>query len=324
MAPVKKSDPKKKSQPELIDRKCDSSANSNTCHASLHCLSSLLLHLGPRLSAGVHKDIQQHVLSIAAQFANFAPAEQMLLPYNDRRCRGAIYRLLERLNVCSSPYWPVPLQYSMELLAGGLNDPSVEVAGVCAEVLASLEALVRPRGPALTPPESGNRSGRGAVEKTQLEHKRYAEIEQRLAGGGQIPLRMPEESPLIGSGIAAVAGVVPGSKVNVQVAPKSDPVVVRSESKVNVQVAPRTDNMVLMNAGVVAGGAIDAPVGSVAPAEAPAKDPPRRNDPAEATDSRKRRSSATEIQDSKKVLQIYYIVFSFFLFFCITIKFNAS
>ncbi|EFX80838.1 hypothetical protein DAPPUDRAFT_303887 [Daphnia pulex] len=139
---------KKMDTPGVILQKDDLKANADVCQMALQCLSTILLCCGPRIKPTIHKEVQEIVLSILVEIMNGAELNT-ILPYNDPRCRAGLYQLLEKLVLCPSPQWPAPLNYASAVLNNGLNDPNLEVSTRCIEALASIQSIVRPRGPTL-------------------------------------------------------------------------------------------------------------------------------------------------------------------------------
>lgn len=70
--------------------------------------------------------MQEIVLSILVDIMNGAELN-LLVPYNDPRCRASMYRVLEKLVLCPSPQWPAPLNYASAIFSSGMNDPNIEV-----------------------------------------------------------------------------------------------------------------------------------------------------------------------------------------------------
>nr|CAH0109261.1 unnamed protein product [Daphnia galeata] len=139
---------KKMDTPGVILQKDDLKANADVCQMALQCLSTIFLCCGPRIKPTIHKEVQEIVLSILIEIMNGAELNS-LLPYNDPRCRTGLYQVLEKLVLCPSPQWPAPLNYASAVLNSGLNDPNLEVSTRCIEVLASIQSILRPRGPTL-------------------------------------------------------------------------------------------------------------------------------------------------------------------------------
>lgn len=132
----------------VILQKDDLTANADVCQMALQCLSTILLCCGPRIKPAIHKEMQEIVLSVLVDIMNGAELN-LLVPYNDPRCRAAMYRVLEKLVLCPSPQWPAPLNYASAIFSSGMNDPNIEVSSVCIEALASIQSILRPRGPTI-------------------------------------------------------------------------------------------------------------------------------------------------------------------------------
>ncbi len=148
--------------------------------------------------------MQESTLSVLIDLMNGAQPKT-LQPYNDPRCRAALYKLLERLVLCSSPHWPAPLHYASAIFSSGLNDPNLEVSSVCSEALVAIEPVLRPRGPTMNfPMECGPirtafqepklTGGRPAVESAPQVVSKEVLAAMDLE---MVDIRAPETSPLI-------------------------------------------------------------------------------------------------------------------------------
>lgn len=115
-----------------------------------------------------------------------------LLPYNDPGCRAALYRALEKLVICPSPYWPAPLNYATTVFKNGLNDPNLEVSKVCAEGLVSMQSILRPRGPTLNLAVDVKKAG---LAQQQVEQPLNAALPMAQRNGAETPPPEPPSLP---------------------------------------------------------------------------------------------------------------------------------
>ena len=181
------------------------------------------------------QEVQEATLSVLADLKN-GPQPETLQPYNDPRCRAALYKLLERLVLCSSPHWPAPLYYANAIFHSGLEDSSLEVSSVCSEALVAIDPLMRPRGPTLNfPMECGPirtafqepklMGGRPAVESAApiVSKEVLAVMELEM-----VDIRAPETSPLIQHNFDIIAPAAlrpPPPLVSAQLEVKDSPAV---------------------------------------------------------------------------------------------------
>lgn len=117
--------------------------------ALLELLHSLLITCGTKLNARTRLSIDRMLLEELGRVHPSEPAAALLPLVASSRCRSLLYSCLAASILVPSFGQAPPLSEAMYLLAAGVFDDNLEVSRRCRELVASCEAVLHPRLPAL-------------------------------------------------------------------------------------------------------------------------------------------------------------------------------